>query len=157
MPLSTLCLANLPTHAAGGGADGDRAEQRRREEADDDADAAAPAQALAAEVVAGLADLDLAVGVVRDEDHALGPDLLVLDELHEPVEVLLGRLDGRVAGHDDVEGVAHRSSPSVGSYRPVTPKGIVGARSAGVDAAAVATGRRRRMRAPPVLTRVTRW
>ena len=88
-----LVLGELADHAAGGGADGDRREQRRRGEADQDADAAAPAHALAAEVVAGLRDADLAALVVLDEDHAVALDLLVLDELHELVEVLLGRLD----------------------------------------------------------------
>ena len=92
MPLSTLWCMNLPIDAAGRGADGDGGEQRRRRQADEHADAAAPAEALAAEVVAGLADVDLAVRVALDEDHALGPDLLLLDELHQRVEVLLGRL-----------------------------------------------------------------
>ena len=70
----------LADEAAGRGADGDGGEQRRRRQADEHADAAAPAEALAAEVVAGLADVDLAVRVALDEDHALGPDLLLLDE-----------------------------------------------------------------------------
>ena len=45
-----------------------------------------------------------------DEDHALGLDLLVLDELHQLVEVLLGRLERRVAGQDEVVGVSHDPS-----------------------------------------------
>ena len=107
MPLSTLWCSELADQAAGRGADGDRGEQRRRRQADEHADAAAPAEALAAEVVAGLADVDLAVRVVLDEDHALGPDLLLLDERYQRVEVLLGRLHCRIGGHDHVVGVTH--------------------------------------------------
>jgi hypothetical protein len=102
-------LGEPADQAAGGGADRDRAEQGRREQADQEADAAAPAQALAAQVVARLGHGDLATLVFFDEDDAFALDLLALDQLHEPVKVLLGRLDGRVAGHDDVIRVAHGS------------------------------------------------
>jgi hypothetical protein len=105
-----LVLGELADDAAGRRADCRRGEQRRRRQADQDADAAAPAHALAAEVVAGLRDADPAVLVVLDEDHALALDLLVLDELDQPVEVLLGRLDGLVAGHDHIEPVSHDPS-----------------------------------------------
>ena len=108
-PAVDLVLGELPDDAAGGRADGGRGEQRRRRETDQDAYAAAPAHALAPEVVAGLRHADLAALVVLDEDHALALDLLVLDELHQPVEVLLGRLSGRICGHDDRERVAHWS------------------------------------------------
>ena len=135
-----LVLGELADDAAGGGADGDRGEQRRRGQADEDADAAAPAHALAAEVVAGLRDADLAALVVLDEDDALALDLLVLDELHQPVEILLGRLDGRVAGHDDArtrrsrvplldhrDGLAGMPAPVVGhlSYHTVMASNAV--------------------------------
>ena len=110
-PLSTLCLANLPTMPPAAAPTATDGEQRRRRQADEHADAAAPAHALAAEVVAGLRDADLAALVVLDEDQALALDLLVLDELHEPVEVLLGRLDGRIRGHDERERVAHGVPP----------------------------------------------
>ena len=106
-----LVLGELADDAAGGRADGRRGQQRRRGQADQDAHAAAPAHALAAEVVAGLRDADLAALVVLDEDDALALDLLVLDELHQPIEVLLGRLDALIAGHDDRERVAHWSLP----------------------------------------------
>ena len=102
-----LVVHELADEAAGRGADGDGGEQRRSRQADEHADAAAPAQALAAEVVAGLADVDLAVHVALDEDHALGADLLLLDERYQRVEVLLGRLQRRIGCHDHVVAVTH--------------------------------------------------
>ena len=105
-----LVLGEPADHAAGGGADGDRAEHRRRRQADEHADAAAPAGALAAQVAAGVGDVDLAGLVARDEDHPVGLDLLLLDEPNELVEVLLGRLERRVAGQDQIECVAHGPS-----------------------------------------------
>ena len=54
--------------APGGGAHHDGGEHRRGEEAHDQADTTAPAQALAAQVVAGLGHLYLAVGMVLDQD-----------------------------------------------------------------------------------------
>ena len=120
-PAVDLVLGELADDAAGGGADGDRGEQRRRGEADQDAHAAAPAHALAAEVVAGLRDADLAALVVLDEDDALALDLLVLDELHQLVEVLLGCLDALIAGHDDRERVAHWSLPGLSVSRAGVP------------------------------------
>jgi hypothetical protein len=108
-PAADLVPGEPADEAAGGGADGDRGQQRWSREADEHAHAAAPAHALAAEMVTGLGHADLAALVVLDEDEALALDLLVLDESHEPVEVLLGRLGGRVRGHDDRECVAHWS------------------------------------------------
>ena len=64
-----------------------------------DADPAAPASALATQMVAGVGDLDLAGRVVLDQDHALGPDLLVLDELTARRSPS-GPLNRRVAGQD---------------------------------------------------------
>jgi hypothetical protein len=58
-------------------------------------------------VIAGLADAYLTVEVVLDQDHALRPDLLVLDQPDQVVKVTLGRPDALVGGHDHVEGVAH--------------------------------------------------
>src|SRR6516162_5799073 len=84
MPLSTLCLANFPTRAP--------------------AAAPTPAQALAAQVIAGLADAHFPVQVVLDQDHALRSDRLVLDQLHERVEVPLGRAGVLIGRHDYVEG-----------------------------------------------------
>ena len=100
----------LADHAADRAADDRRCQQRRREQPDDQPDAAADLQALASEVVAGFLDRDGAVGVNGDEHHALHVELLVLDELHERVELLLGQVGDQVRRDDDVElGVAHDS------------------------------------------------
>ena len=95
-------------HAAGGGADGDRTQQGRRRQADEDAHAAAPAGPLAPQVVAGVGDVDLAVLVTLDQNDALRSDLLLFDEPHELVEVLLRRLECRVGCQNEVVGVAHK-------------------------------------------------
>jgi hypothetical protein len=58
-------------------------------------------------VVTGVADAYLPVRVVLDQDHALRPDRLVLDQPDQRVEIPLGRPDGRIGRHDHVEGVAH--------------------------------------------------
>ena len=102
-----LVVHELADQAAGRGADGDGGEQRRRGQADEDADAATPAQALAAEVVAGLAHVDFPLRVTRDEDHTLRPDFLLPDERDQGVEVLLGRLHCRIRSHDHVITVTH--------------------------------------------------
>ena len=64
MPACDALAGELADDAAGGGSDGRGREQRRREEAHDEADAAADLGALAPEVVAGLLDLHLALGVL---------------------------------------------------------------------------------------------
>ena len=58
-------------------------------------------------MVASLGYTHLAVRVMLDEDHPLGPDLLVFDKLHESCKVLLGRLDTLVASHNDIKRVFH--------------------------------------------------
>ena len=58
-------------------------------------------------MVAGLGHTHLAVRVMLDEDHPLGPDLLVFDKLYEGFKVLLGRLDTLIARHDDIKRVFH--------------------------------------------------
>ena len=105
-----LVLGEPADDAAGRGADGDGASSGGAARPTSDADAAAPARALAAQVVAGVGDVDLAGLVAADQDHAVGPDLLLLDELAQLVEVLLGRLERRVGGQDQVVGVAHNAS-----------------------------------------------
>ena len=110
-----LAIGELPDQTARGGADHDRAEQRRREEPDDQARAGAPAEPLAAQVVAVLDDGDVAVGVVSDEDRALDLDLLVLDDLHEPVEVPRRRVDVLIGGDEDV---GHRVSHVIAPPHP---------------------------------------
>ncbi len=102
-----LVLSELADQAAHRAADGNRCEQRRREQAHHQADATAPPQALAAQVVAGLGQLHLAVGVMLDQDHALRPDRFVLDQPHKRVKVLLGQPSGRVRSHDHIEGIPH--------------------------------------------------
>ena len=77
------------------------------EEADHEADTTTPAHALATHVVAGLGHTHLAVRVMLDEDHPLGPDLLVFDKLYDGLKVLLGRLEALIASHDDIKGVLH--------------------------------------------------
>ena len=88
-----LVLGELADQRAGRSAHDHRGQHRRGDQTDEETDAAAPAHALAAQVVAGLVDDDLALLVFLDQDHAVGLDLLALDELHQRVEVLLRRLD----------------------------------------------------------------
>ena len=108
-PLSTLCLANLPTmppaaaptaiEASSGGA------------ARPTSTPTPPPQPMPLRPrwspVCETRTSPLSSCSTRMTTLAL--DLLVLDELHEPVEVLLGRLDGLIAGHDDRKRVAHWS------------------------------------------------
>jgi hypothetical protein len=89
-PLSSLCLANLPTRAAGRRANDCRSQQRRGRQPHQHA--AAPAHALAGEVVGRLADSDLAILVFLNRDHAFALDLLVLDEFYQRIKVLVDRL-----------------------------------------------------------------
>jgi hypothetical protein len=83
------CASRTADEAAGCGPDGDRGEHRRRREADEHADAATPAHALAAEVVAGLGDATSPSSRLLDQDGALAADLLGPDAPHQLVEVLL--------------------------------------------------------------------
>ena len=82
-------LDELAEQRAGRGAHDDRAQQRRRHETHEHARPGPPPHSLAAEVIARLLQVDLALGVALDEDHALRPDDLVADELHDRVEVRL--------------------------------------------------------------------
>ena len=103
----------VPGEPAGQGtgrpADHDGGQHRRREQADDQADAAAPPQALAAQMVTRLSDADLAAEVALGQDHAFRPDRPVLHQPYQRIEVALGRLGGLVSRHDHVEGVTHGS------------------------------------------------
>ena len=104
-------VGELADRGAAGRADGDGGEQLRLQQPDDEPDAAAPAQAVAAHVVAGADDAHLTVLVVLDEDHALDLDLLGLDERGDGVEVALGDVEVLVGAHEDVvRVVAHLGS-----------------------------------------------
>ena len=92
----------LAGDAARRGAHRRRRQQRRREEAHGNADPAAPAHALAAQVVARLLYRDAAVLGVSDEDHSLDLDLLCLDEPDERLEIGCCRVDVLVAGYEDI-------------------------------------------------------
>ena len=103
MPACDAVARELPGQRAGGGADGGRRQKRRGEQPDDETDAAAHLGALAAEVVAGLLDVHLALGVLDDERDAVGDDLVVACELDVGVEVLLGQIGDQVDRDQDVQ------------------------------------------------------
>ena len=97
-----LVVGDPAEDRAGCRADHYRCEHRRCREADEETDAATPLGARTPEVVAGLLDGDLAVGIVGHEDHGLELDLLRPDALDEGVEVTVGRFDARVPGDQDI-------------------------------------------------------
>ena len=118
-----LVLGEAPDDPAGGRADHGRRQQRRRREAHEEAHRAAVAQALAAQVVAGLLDDDLAVQVMGDEDGALDLDGLRLDLGDERLEVLRRGVDIGVSGDQDVgrSALPSGSSPST-VFPPVSSR-----------------------------------
>ena len=122
-----LVLGELADDASCRGTDRGRREKRWRGKTYEHADAAAPAHALAAEMAARVGDVDFAGFIARDEDHAVGADLLVLDECDECVEVPLGRLQRRIGRQDEIERIAHWSSYGllvvVPAYRRLTSAG----------------------------------
>ena len=93
----------LPGQCAGGRADDGRRQERRSEQPDDQTDAGAGLDALAAEVVAGLLHVHLALGVLDDERHAVGDDLAVACELDVGVEVLLRQIGDEVHRYQHVQ------------------------------------------------------
>ena len=101
----------FPQECAAGSTDDGGRQQGRSSQPDRDADAAAPTHTLAAQMVAGLVDGDATLLVLLYQDHALGLDLLVLDQLHQPVEVLLGRLKALVARQKNALRFAHYDTP----------------------------------------------
>ncbi len=110
--LLDLVVGESADHPARDRPDRDRREHRRREQAHREPDAAAPACPLAAEVVARLLHGDAAVFRVRDEDHALDLDFLLLDERDERLEVLRRLVDVLVTGNEDIGGcLSHQGSP----------------------------------------------
>ena len=117
--LLDLVVGESADHPARDRPDCDRREHRRREQAHREPDAAAPACSLAAEVVARLLHGDAAVFLVRDEDHALDLDFLLLDERDERLEVLRRLVDVRVTGNEDIGGcLSHQGSPF--EFRPLS-------------------------------------
>ena len=102
-----LVLGELADQGTCCRADGDRSKQRWREEADHEANTSTPAHALATHVVAGLGHTHFTVRVMLDEDHPLGPQSLVFDQLDDGLKVLLGRLEALIASHDDIKGIFH--------------------------------------------------
>jgi hypothetical protein len=101
IPLATRFLANLPTRPPA--APPIAVAASRREQADDDADADADLHSLAAQVVARLRHVNLALRVLVDQDDAVARHRLVLYELHERVEVLLGEIRNQIDGDQDVQ------------------------------------------------------
>ena len=107
-------IDELSDYASRYSTDSDSGQQGRREHSHCQSDAASPAHALAAHVVAGLTHCDAAVLRVRDEDDALDRDLLVLDQRDQPVKVLRRFVDVLVARNEDVSGcLSHLGSPSI--------------------------------------------
>ena len=94
----------IPDQPTGSRADRDRSQHRRREQAHEHADPAAPAGALAAQVVAGVGHHDLPVGVLADEDHPLARHLLGTDPLDQSVELGLRRARVLVGGDQQLLG-----------------------------------------------------
>ena len=123
--LLDLVAGESADHPARDRPDGDRREQRRREQANREPDPAAPACPLAAEVVARLLHGDAAVLRVRDEDHALDLDFLLLDERDERLEVLRRLVDVAVARDEDIRRrLRHHPAPSelIWSMQTVTAR-----------------------------------
>ena len=103
IPACTRLRANLPASPPTAAPTAVAASSGGAKRPDHEADAAADLGALAAEVVAGLLDVHLAVGVLGDEDDAVGRDRLLLGELHEGVEVLLREIGDQVDRDQDVQ------------------------------------------------------
>ena len=102
----------LADHPACNCPDRDRRKQRRREQADREPDPAAPAHPLATQVVARLPHRDTAVPCMRDENHTLDLELLLLDERDKRLEVARCLLDLLVARNEHVgRRLGHHDSP----------------------------------------------
>ena len=113
MPPTILFLANLPTSAPAAAPTATEASSGGAKRPTSRPTPPPQPMPFAAEVVAGLADAQLALLVLLDQDHAVGLDLLVLHQLRELIEVLFGRLSSHVSGHDDdvLVVLAHFDSP----------------------------------------------
>ena len=97
-----LVARHLAHQRAGGRADHGGGEERRRREAHEEPDTAAPGGTLAAQLVAGLGDGDLAVRVLRDEDGAVDLDRARLDGRDERVEVRGCEVDAGISRDEDI-------------------------------------------------------
>jgi hypothetical protein len=104
-------FGELADQVADRSAHDDRCEQRWRQESHDQPDATADLHALAAQVVAGLVDTDVAIGILRHQGHAFDLQLFLCDKLHELVELFSGQIRDQLRRNNDIElCVTHRSS-----------------------------------------------
>ena len=122
LPLDSV-VDELADHPARDSPDRDRRQQRRREQANREPDPAAPAQPLATEVVARLANRDTAVLGVRHQDDALDRDALVPDASDERLEVLRRLVDLLVARDEHIgRCLSHHDSPFRSNARGLEPR-----------------------------------
>ncbi len=85
-----------------------RGQQRRREQANSETDPTAPASTLTAKMIARLLYRDATVNGVRDENHPLDRDLLVVHQRDQRIEILRGHFDVLVAGNEHIsQGLSH--------------------------------------------------
>ena len=123
-------LRELAHDPPGGRTDGDRCEQRRRGETDEHADPSTPPGPPTPEMIARLADQDLARLVLLDEDDTLAPDPLGLDASDQLIEVFLRPCTSWVRSHDDFVSIHDTSSDSFRSSDHPTAQGICDATGA---------------------------
>ena len=122
-PGPDLVVGELADQPARDAADHHRRQQRRCEQPHHQAGARAPSQTLAAQVVAMLDDRDFATGIVGDQDRPFDLDLLVLDHLHQHVEVSGGLVEVLIHSDEDVGWV---SAISALSLRLRSPQMVLG-------------------------------
>ena len=117
-----LVAGEVADDRARGRADGHGAEHGRREQAHEHAGTAAPARPTAAQVVAGVHEARLSVGVLAHEDDALARELLRRHLVSERAELTFGDIDVGVSRDDEHLGVAHGLLPSApAGYLPAGP------------------------------------
>ena len=114
---------NCPAHRA----DRHRGQQLWGEQTDDHPDAGTPPQSLAAQVIPGRHDRNVAVLVVGDQNHALHLHLLGLDKTHHRVEVPAGRSQIAISSHQQIgQFLTHDMPPFPGDkYDTATTEAIM--------------------------------